>query len=182
MSRIGRLPVAIPDNVEVSIEDGAQQSVTVKGPKGSLCQRFSSKAVRVRQEEDQVVVEPVGKDKFSRAMYGTARSLINGMIQGVTEGFTKKLTISGVGFRANVQGSILDLALGYSHPVRLEIPESITVNVVDQTKITVTGYDKQQVGQFAARIKWANPAEPYKGKGVAIEGEPVLRKEGKKAG
>lgn len=182
MSRIGRLPVAIPEKVEVSIEDGLQQSVTVKGPKGSLCQRFSAKAVRVRQEEDQVVVEPVGKDKFSRAMYGTVRSLINGMIKGVTEGFTKKLTISGVGFRANVQGSILDLSLGYSHPVRLDIPEGISVNVDDQTKITVTGYDKQQVGQFAARIKWANPAEPYKGKGVAIEGEPVLRKEGKKAG
>ncbi|NBD39235.1 MAG: 50S ribosomal protein L6 [Verrucomicrobia bacterium] len=182
MSRIGRLPVAIPEKVEVSIEDGPQQSVTVKGPKGTLRQQFSTKAVRVRQEEGQVVVEPVGKDKFSRAMYGTARSLINGMIQGVTEGFTKKLTISGVGFRANVQGAILDLALGYSHPVRLEIPEGVTVTVEDQTKITVAGYDKQQVGQFAARIKWANPAEPYKGKGVAIEGEPVLRKEGKKAG
>ncbi len=182
MSRVGRLPVAIPDKVGVSVEEGAKLAVTVKGPKGTLSQKFSPKAVRVRLDENSVVVEPVGKDKFSRAMFGTARSLINGMVQGVTEGFSKKLTISGVGFRANVQGSVLDLALGYSHPVRLSIPEGITVTVADQTKVTVTGYDKQQVGQFAARIKWANPAEPYKGKGVAIEGEPVLRKEGKKAG
>lgn len=182
MSRVGILPVAIPEKVEVSIEDGSQQTITVKGPKGTLSQSFSAKAVKVTQEDGAVVVRPVGKDKFSKAMYGTARSLINGMVQGVTEGFKKTLSISGVGFRANVQGKVLDLAVGYSHPVRLDIPEGVTVNAGDAGKVVVEGHDKQKVGEFAARVKRANPAEPYKGKGISIDGEFVRRKEGKKAG
>ena len=115
-------------------------------------------------------------------MYGTARSLINGMVEGVTKGFEKNLTINGVGFKANVEGNKLDLALGYSHPIKHPIPEGLTVTVQDQTKVKVVGYDKQVVGEFAARVKKFFPAEPYKGKGVSIDGEYVRRKEGKKAG
>lgn len=179
MSRIGKLPVQVPDKVEIAIADG---DITVKGPKGTLQKSFSPKVVTIAQEDDQVVVKPVDDSRESRSMYGTARSIINGMVQGVTEGFEKNLTIYGVGFRANVQGNILDLALGYSHPIKHPIPEDLTVTVADQTKVKVTGADKQKVGQFAAQVRNFCPAEPYKGKGVAIDGEYVRRKEGKKAG
>jgi large subunit ribosomal protein L6 len=180
MSRIGKLPVAIPDKVEVVIEHGA--TVRVKGPKGTLVKRFDPKVVQLKQEDGAIVVAPVGTGRQARAMYGTARSLINGMVEGVTKGFEKNLTITGVGFKANVDGDHIDLALGYSHPIRHRIPEGLTVTVQDQTKVKVQGYDKQVVGEFAARVKKFYPAEPYKGKGVAIEGEFVRRKEGKKAG
>lgn len=180
MSRIGKLPVAIPEKVDVSIDGTA--SITVKGPKGALTKTFNPKAVSLKVEDGSVVVSPVGNSKEARAMYGTARSLINGMVEGVTKGFEKKLQITGVGFRANLEGKVLDLALGYSHGIKQPVPEGLTVTVTDQTKILVQGYDKQVVGQFAAQVKSYYPAEPYKGKGVAIEGEYVRRKEGKKAG
>lgn len=180
MSRIGKLPVVIPDNVEVSIQDACK--ISVKGPKGHLTREFNGKVVALSQEDGAVVVNPVGKSRESKTMYGTARSLINGMVEGVTKGFEKNLIITGVGFKAAVQGSYIDLALGYSHPIKHLIPNGLTVTVQDNTKIKVQGYDKQVVGEFAARVKKFYPAEPYKGKGVAIEGEFVRRKEGKKAG
>lgn len=180
MSRIGKLPVAIPDKVDVSIQDGC--SISVKGPKGQLSKTFNKKVVSLSHEDGSVVVTPVGKSRESKAMYGTARSLINGMVEGVTNGFEKNLTITGVGFKAAVQGSVIDLALGYSHPIKHPIPAGLTVTVQDNTKIKVQGYDKQVVGEFAARVKKFYPAEPYKGKGVSIDGEYVRRKEGKKAG
>jgi large subunit ribosomal protein L6 len=180
MSRIGKLPVPIPEKVEVTITDGC--SIEVKGPKGTLKKSFNPKVVEIREEDGSVVVAPVGKSREARAMYGTARSLINGMVEGVEKGFEKNLTISGVGFRASLDGKVLDLALGYSHGIQHPIPEGLTVTVDDQTKVKVQGADKQVVGQFAAAVKKYYPAEPYKGKGVAIVGEYVRRKEGKKAG
>jgi large subunit ribosomal protein L6 len=180
MSRIGKLPVGIPEKVEVKIENGS--TVHVKGPKGALSRTFNAKVVSVEVKDGSVVVSPVGKTRESKAMYGTARSLINGMVEGVTKGFEKNLTINGVGFKATVQGKVLDLALGYSHPIKHPIPDGVTVTVKDQTKVKVEGYDKQAVGQFAAQVKKFYPIEPYKGKGVTIDGEYVRRKEGKKAG
>ena len=180
MSRIGKLPVAIPEKVEVKVEKGS--TIQVKGPKGALSRSFNPRVVSIEVKDGSVVVSPVGNSRESKAMYGTARSLINGMVEGVTKGFEKNLTINGVGFKANVQGKFLDLALGYSHPIKHPIPDGLTVTVQDQTKVKVEGYDKQAVGQFAAQVKKFYPVEPYKGKGVTINGEYVRRKEGKKAG
>ncbi|MGC9451762.1 MAG: 50S ribosomal protein L6 [Oceanipulchritudo sp.] len=180
MSRIGKLPVAIPEKVEVKVDNGA--TIQVKGPRGSLTRSFNSRVVSIEAADGQITVSPVGKSREARAMYGTARSIINGMVEGVTRGFEKNLTINGVGFKAAVQGKILDLALGYSHPIKHPIPDGLTVTVQDQTKVKVEGFDKQLVGEFAARVKKYYPAEPYKGKGVAIDGEYIRRKEGKKAG
>lgn len=180
MSRIGKLPVTVPEKVEVKIDKGS--TIEVKGPKGTLTRSFNPRVVSLKEEDGSVIVEPVGNSREARAMYGTARSLINGMVEGVTKGFEKNLTITGVGFKANVQGKFLDLALGYSHPIQHPIPDALTVTVQDQTKVKVQGYDKQMVGEFAARVKKFFPAEPYKGKGVSIDGEYVRRKEGKKAG
>lgn len=180
MSRIGKLPVAIPEKVEIKIDNGS--SIQVKGPKGTLNKSFNPKVVSIREDEGSIVVEPVGSSREARAMHGTVRSLINGMVEGVTRGFEKNLTITGVGFKAAVQGKVLDLALGYSHPIQHPIPEGLTVTVQDQTKVKVEGFDKQVVGEFAASVKKYFPVEPYKGKGVAIDGDYIRRKEGKKAG
>jgi large subunit ribosomal protein L6 len=177
MSRIGKLPVAIPEKVNVSV-DG--QNVSIEGPKGSLKKSFDH-SVKIELVENEVRVSPVDDSRHSRAMYGTVRSIINGMVVGVVDGYTKKLQIKGVGFRAVLKGNILDLALGYSHPCELEIPEGIKVTVAENTKITVEGADKQVVGQVTAEIYQFFPAEPYKGKGVHIEGQYVRRKEGKKS-
>ncbi len=178
MSRIGKLPVAIPDNVQASVED---VTVRVEGPKGKL-ERTFNKSVRITIEENAILVAPVGQDRFARCMYGTTRSIIASMVRGVSEGYAKKLEINGVGFRADLQGKNLNLALGYSHPINYSVPDGINVVVEGQTKLTVSGVDKQLVGQVAADIKSYYPVEPYKGKGVRIEGEFVRRKEGKKAG
>lgn len=178
MSRIGKLPIEIPEKVQVEIKDS---EISVKGPQGSL-NRVFDKSVTFKKEENQIIVSPVDSSRHSKAMYGTARSIIAGMVEGVTKGFEKNLIINGVGFKANVQGKVLDLALGYSHPIKHPIPEGLTVTVADQTKVKVQGADKQVVGHFAAQVKKYYPAEPYKGKGVAIQGEFVRRKEGKKAG
>lgn len=176
MSRIGKLPVAIPDKVEVSIQG---TTVSIKGPKGSLTKEFAP-VVDIASGENEIIVTPSEETRFSRAMQGTVRSIINGMVTGVTEGFTKSLEINGVGFRATVQGNIIDLALGKSHEIKHPIPEGVTVTVNDNTKVKVEGADKQAVGQLAAQIKAYYPVEPYKAKGVRIVGDYVRRKEGKK--
>jgi large subunit ribosomal protein L6 len=176
MSRIGKQPVPIPDKVKVVIEDHAIQ---VEGPKGKVRKTFAD-AVRLSvNDRKQIIVTPVDETRFARAMYGTARSVINGMVKGVTSGFSKDLEIQGVGFKAIVKGRQLDLVLGYSHPILFDIPEGITVTVTDNTKLKVEGPDKQMVGAVTASIRAYYPPEPYKGKGVRIVGERVRRKEGK---
>ncbi len=177
MSRIGKVPIDIPSGVEVTVEGS---SVTVKGPKGVLQKDFSSLAV-VEIVESQVLVKPVNSSRAANAIYGTTRSIIANMVKGVTEPFSKNLLIEGVGFRATVKGNIIDLELGYSHPVEHPIPDGIIVTVSDNVKILVEGPDKQKVGQLAAEIKKYYPVEPYKGKGVRILGQYVRRKEGKKS-
>lgn len=177
MSRIGVLPVAIPDKVKVNL-DGS--TVSVEGPKGKLSRSFDN-SITIKQENGNIVVKPADNSRHSRAMWGTVRSTINGMVQGVVEPFTKNLEIQGVGFRATVQGNIVDLALGFSHEIKVPIPAGVTVETDKPgTKISVTGCDKHAVGQLAAVMKSYYPVEPYKGKGVRIVGEYVRRKEGKK--
>jgi len=178
MSRIGKVPVVIPDKVKVAVTN---QTVSVEGPKGKVSKSFSP-VVQVTVADKQVTVKPLEETRFANAMYGTARSIIAGMVKGVSEGFTRELEIQGVGFKANLKGSKLDLALGYSHPILHDIPDGIKVTVTDQTKLKIEGADKQLVGQVTAEIRAYYPPEPYKGKGVRIVGEHaerVRRKEGK---
>lgn len=177
MSRIGKLPVPVLDKASVSING---QTVNVEGPKGKLEKTFDS-AVKIELVDNEVRVSPVDNSRHARAMYGTARSIINNMVKGVVEGYTKQLVIKGVGFRAALQGNKLDLALGYSHPCIVDVPAGITVTVKENTKLTVEGADKEVVGQVTAEIYQFYPAEPYKGKGVEIVGKHVRRKEGKKS-
>lgn len=176
MSRIGKLPVAVPEKVKVTV-NGSE--VAVEGPKGKLTKTFES-CVSVKVEDGNVIVSPKDDSRHANAMYGTARSIINGMVAGVQEPYVKKLEIEGVGFKAVLNGKMIDLALGYSHPINYAIPEGITITIDAGTKVTVEGCDKQVVGQVAADIKGFKPVEPYKGKGVRIVGEYVRRKEGKK--
>jgi large subunit ribosomal protein L6 len=176
MSRIGKQPVSIPDKVKVSI-DG--DTVLVEGPRGKVQKTFAP-VVKITVADNSVSVAPTDlESRFSRAMYGTARSIIAGMVKGVTDGYTKDLEILGVGFKAALKGRQLDLALGYSHPIAMEIPDGIKVTVTDGTKVRVEGADKQLVGAVTAEIRGYYPPEPYKGKGVRIVGERVRRKEGK---
>lgn len=179
MSRVGKLPVPIPEKVSVSVDPA--NTVTVEGPRGKLSKSFDS-AVEISVEEHEVVFKPKNSSRHAKAMFGTARSVVDGMVLGVVGGYTRDLEIEGVGFRAAVQGKILNLALGYSHPINYNIPEGIQITVADNTKVNVAGIDKQLVGQVAADIKHFYPVEPYKGKGVRIVGDYVRRKEGKKAG
>jgi large subunit ribosomal protein L6 len=175
MSRIGKVPVPIPDKVKVSIQD---QTVLVEGPKGKVSKTFAP-VVKIAVADKKVTVSPVEETRFAGAMYGTARSVIAGMVKGVTDGYVKELEIQGVGFKANLKGKQLDLALGYSHPILFDIPEGIKITVTDQTKLKIEGADKQLVGAVTANIRAYYPPEPYKGKGVRIVGERVRRKEGK---
>ena len=175
MSRIGKQPVPIPDKVKVDIKG---MTVSVEGPKGKVSKTFAD-VVTLTMADKKVTVAPVDDSRFSRAMYGTARSVIAGMVKGASEGFVKELEIQGVGFKANLKGKILDLALGYSHAILFDIPEGIKITVTDQTKLKVEGADKQLVGKVTAEIRSFYPPEPYKGKGVRIVGERVRRKEGK---
>lgn len=179
MSRIGKLPVNLPAKVKASVEG---TTVRVEGPKGKLEKSFNPTHVKIEIEDASVMVEPAGENRLARAMHGTARSIIQGMVTGVTEGFEKNLEIQGVGFKADVRGKVLNLNLGYAHDINFAIPEGVTIEVDGNTKVKVTGCDKQMVGQAAAQIKSYYPVEPYKGKGVRIVGEYVRRKEGKKAG
>ncbi len=178
MSRIGKLPVSVPAGVEVNI-DGS--TVSVKGPKGELTRTFNSILTIEKAEDGSVVVTRPNDEREARSLHGLTRTLINNMIIGVSEGYSKTLELVGVGYRAAVKGSKLELQLGYSHPVIIEKPEGINFECPEQTKIVVSGVDKQQVGQVAADIrKWRKP-EPYKGKGIRYEGEHIRRKEGKAA-
>lgn len=176
MSRIGKKPVTIPDGVTVNV-DG--QAVTAKGPKGEL-QIVLDTEVTVAMTDDGVKVEPRYKTKASRSKWGMSRTLIANIIVGVTEGFTKSLEINGVGYRAAMQGKNIQLLLGFSHDVVYEVPEGVTVVCPKPTEITVTGIDKQKVGQVAAEIRSYRSPEPYKGKGVKYADEVIFRKEGKK--
>ena len=177
MSRIGKLPVEIPSGVTVTVDNNI---ISVKGPKGELNQRVSP-LVSVNIEEKIVSVSQVENSRDAKAIFGTTRSLIANMVQGVTQNFSKDLLIEGVGFRATVKGQLIDLELGYSHPIEHPIPDGVVVTVSDNVKIHVEGPDKQKVGQLAAEIKHYYPVEPYKGKGVRIVGEYVRRKESKKS-
>lgn len=177
MSRIGKQPVVIPEKVKVAVNP-ANNSVLVEGPKGKVQKTFAP-VVKIAVADKQVTFAPTEDTRFSRAMYGTARSVVAGMVKGVTDGYLKELEIQGVGFKAVLKGKQLDLALGYSHPILFDIPEGIKVTVTDQTKLKVEGVDKQLVGAVTAEIRSFYPPEPYKGKGVRIVGERVRRKEGK---
>ncbi|CDC18333.1 MAG: 50S ribosomal protein L6 [Candidatus Gastranaerophilaceae bacterium] len=176
MSRIGKKPVVIPDGVEVKI-DG--QVVTAKGPLGTETVELREE-VTVKVENNEIIVDIKDhNDRKSRALWGLSRTLVNNAVEGVKHGFTKKLEIQGVGYRANMEGSNLNLVLGYSHPVLVTPPEGIKISVEANTKITVTGSNKQMVGDVAAEIRGKRPPEVYKGKGVRYEGEYVRRKAGK---
>lgn len=177
MSRIGKNPIPVPSGVDIAI-DGSH--VTVKGPKGTL-QRTIPEVVSIRQDGDTLVVERPDDQRESRAMHGLVRSLVNNMVVGVSQEFSKELEIIGTGFRAALQGSTLDLSLGFSHPVKVDAPEGITFEVPTPTRIVVRGVDKEQVGQVAADIRAIRKPEPYKGKGVRYLGEHVARKAGKTA-
>ncbi len=176
MSRIGKKPVPIPSGVTANVEG---QTVKMKGPKGAL-QFVVPDEVSVKLEDGQVKVDPRNESKRARSMWGTSRTLVSNLVTGVTKGFERKLEITGVGYRAAVQGKNLQLALGYSHDVLYPIPEGITIATPKPTEITITGIDSQKVGQVAAEIRSYRPPEPYKGKGVKYAGEYIFRKEGKK--
>jgi len=176
MSRVGKRPVTIPSGVTAAVEG---QTVKMKGPKGQL-QFIAHDDVEVKFENGQVKVAPRFKTNRAQAMYGTARAQVANLVEGVTKGFQKKLEITGVGYRAAMQGKNLQLALGYSHDVVYPIPDGITIAVTKPTEITVSGNDSQRVGQVAAEIRSYRPPEPYKGKGVKYVNEFIFRKEGKK--
>ena len=176
MSRIGKQPVPIPDKIKVDVQD---HSLQVEGPKGKVSKIFADVVKLSVNDKKQIIVTPLEESRFARAMYGTARSIINGMVRGVTVGYSKDLEIQGVGFKAMLKGRQLDLTLGHSHPVLFEIPEGIKITVTDNTKLKVEGADKQLVGAVTAEIRSIYPPEPYKGKGVRLVGERVRRKEGK---
>jgi large subunit ribosomal protein L6 len=177
MSRIGRKPVDVPDAVTVTIAPG---NIVVKGPKGELAQTYSQE-MTVSQEDGTILVARPTDRGPHRALHGLTRSLIANMVEGVTDGFEKRLEIQGVGYRAALKGKNLELALGFSHPVSIEAPEGIEFEVPQPTEVIVRGIDKQLVGQVAADIRKRRPPEPYKGKGIRYRDEQVLRKVGKRA-
>jgi large subunit ribosomal protein L6 len=176
MSRVARMPVAVPAGVDVQIADGA---ISVKGPLGSLRQAIHPR-VAVTREGAQVKVAAVGEGREAVALSGTFRALVANMVQGVSKGFERKLTLVGVGYRAQAQGSSLNLSLGFSHPVVHTMPEGVSVQTPTQTEILIRGADRQKVGQVAAEVRGYRPPEPYKGKGVRYADEVVVIKETKK--
>src|SRR5881397_1222546 len=175
MSRIGKQPIAIPSKVKVEVKG---QQVFVEGPKGKLNWELPRRT-SLKVENGKVVVSRQGDDAEAKALHGLSRALVNNMVRGVSEGFVKKLEINGVGFKAAVQGKVVNLSLGYSHPVNYPIPDQIKVTVDENTKVTIEGPDKQLVGLVASEIRAYYPPEPYKGKGVKYSDEKVIRKEGK---
>ena len=176
MSRVAKVPVRLPDGVDVEITSHA---LTVKGAKGSLTLAVSED-VEVQRENGALTFSPRAGSRAAKALAGTTRSLVNNMVLGVSQGFEKRLELQGVGYRAQAQGRQLNLQLGFSHPVQYPLPDGIDVETASQTQIVVKGIDKQLVGQVSAEIRAFRPPEPYKGKGVRYDGERVRRKEGKK--
>jgi large subunit ribosomal protein L6 len=176
MSRVGKLPVALPQGVSVDLKG---QDLKVKGPKGELSIAVHPN-VEVKVENNTVVVSPRNEERQTRALWATMRARINNMVDGVAKGFEKSLEIEGVGYRCQLQGKDLVLQLGFSHEVRYPVPQGISIAVEKPTAIKITGVDKQQVGQVAAELRNIRPPEPYKGKGVRYTGEHIVRKEGKK--
>ncbi len=174
MSRVGKLPIAIPSGVTITIDPA---EITVAGSKGTLKQ-FTMDDITVKQEGEEIIVTRANDDPKIRAKHGLMRALLNNMVNGVSQGFSKKLEINGVGYRVAAQGADLKLNLGFSHDVIYKIPQGVTANI-EQNTITVTGIDKQQVGQVAAEIRSLKKPEPYKGKGIKYEGERIVRKSGK---
>ena len=175
MSRIGKQPITVPAGVEVTIDGN---TVTAKGPKGELTRSFPS-LMTITREGDEIVVARPDDSREAKSFHGLTRTLISNMVEGVSTGFSKKLQLVGVGYRAALKGSDLEMQLGFSHPVLMECPENITFEVPSQTEIVVSGISKEQVGQVAANVRaWRKP-EPYKGKGIRYEGEHVRRKVGK---
>lgn len=177
MSRIGKQPIPLPKGVEIKVANG---EVTVKGPKGTLKQKLVT-GVTVQVEGSNIVVTVDEKVAEASALHGLYRALINNMVQGVVQGFEKKLEMIGVGYRAAVQGKFLDVQVGFSHPTKVPIPEGVAVKVDKNTAITITGPSRQMVGQFAATVRATRPPEPYQGKGIRYEGEYVRKKAGKAA-
>jgi large subunit ribosomal protein L6 len=177
MSRIGRQPIPVPAGVSIAIDPGR---VMVNGPLGELSQQVPLRMTVERRDEELIVTRPTDRGE-DRALHGLTRSLIANMVEGVTKGFEKKLEIQGVGYRATLKGTSLELNVGYSHPVVIDPPEGISFEVPVPTQISVKGVDKQQVGETAAKIRKTRPPEPYKGKGIRYEGEYVRRKVGKRA-
>lgn len=176
MSRIGKLPVTVPSGVEIAVSE--ENLVTVKGPKGTLSEQIDQ-SVKVEMQDGVATISATSESKFANAQHGLARSLVQNMVTGVTEGFSKKLLIKGVGYRAEKQGDTLVMQLGFSHPVEMKDPEGISVEVKSPTELVVSGASKQKVGNYAAVIRaWRKP-EPYDGKGILYEGEHVRRKVGK---
>lgn len=178
MSRIGRLPVIVPDNVEVKIDGSV---VTVKGPKGELSRELHKDMI-VALEDSKVTVQRPSDNKLHRSLHGLTRTLVANMVEGVTKGFQKGLELSGVGYRASKQGNNLVLAVGYSHPVEIDPGADLEIEVPANNKIIVKGIDKEKVGALAANIRKVRPPEPYKGKGIKYEGERIRRKVGKTGG
>lgn len=179
MSRIGKQPITIPNSVEVKIDNN--NVITVKGPKGTLTRELH-KAMKVEIADKVITVTRPSEQKEHKSLHGLTRTLVNNMIIGVTEGYQKTLEIHGIGYRALKQGKKLVMTLGFSHPVEMEEPEGLTIEVPQQDRVVVKGIDKQAVGEFAAKIKTKRPPEPYKGKGIRLEGEVIKRKEGKTGG
>jgi large subunit ribosomal protein L6 len=177
MSRIANNPINIPSGVDINING---QEITVKGGKGELSHQVHS-LVTVKHEDNVLKFDTVDESKNANALSGTTRAVVQNIVTGVSDGFEKKLTIVGVGYRAAVQGKVLNLTLGFSHPVNFEIPEGITIEAPSQTEVVVKGIDKQKVGQVAANIRAYRPPEPYKGKGVRYDDEHIIRKEAKKS-
>ena len=176
MSRIGKKPVPLPKGVTAAVKDG---TVSVKGPKGELKLRLVSE-IEAAVGDDGITLTPKSKDDRARSMWGMQRTLVNNLVTGVTQGFTQRLEINGVGYRAAVQGRKLNLQLGFSHDVHYPIPDGITIVAEKPTALAISGSDKQLVGQVASEIRSYRPPEPYKGKGVKYAGEHIRRKEGKK--
>ncbi|MDT7796953.1 MAG: large subunit ribosomal protein [Actinomycetota bacterium] len=176
MSRIGKLPVAVPSGVEVTING---QHISVKGPKGTLEHTIAEPITVERDEDGTLLVKRPDDERNSKAMHGLTRTLVNNLVVGVTAGYEKKLEIHGVGYRVQAKGSDLEFALGFSHPVKIEAPEGITFKVETPTRFSVSGIDKQKVGQISAVIRKLRRPDPYKGKGLRYEGEKIRRKVGK---
>ena len=179
MSRIGRMPITVPAGVDVKI--GKDNVVTVKGPKGTLTKELHPE-MKIEMKDGVLTVTRPSEEKMHKSLHGLTRTLLNNMVEGVTNGFSKELDVNGVGYRVQKQGKTLVLNLGYSHPIEMPEEDGITIDVPNPNKIIVSGIDKQQVGQFAAVIREKRPPEPYKGKGVKYVDEYIKRKEGKTGG